>query len=97
MSEKNASVLLELLSCTCSVLGAIGFVLVTFLGCVLIIFCAYINAKTVVGWIVIQWGRLTTWLFRLDVHVRGVENLPKEGCLLVFNHTSHLDVVDATH
>ena len=39
------------------------------------------------------WGRTTELAFNLHVHREGDENLPKEGCLFIFNHTSHFDII----
>jgi 1-acyl-sn-glycerol-3-phosphate acyltransferase len=92
VSDKKPSVFLTIVSCTCSAIGAAGFILLTFFTCVVIIVLTYFNAQTMIDWIAIRWGRGSNWLFRLDVRVSGLENLPVEGCLFVFNHTSHLDV-----
>jgi len=39
------------------------------------------------------WGRSLTWAFNIDVELLGEENIPKEGCLFVFNHSSHFDII----
>lgn len=38
------------------------------------------------------WGRLNCWMFGVDVQVEGRENIPDEGCLFLFNHSSFYDV-----
>jgi 1-acyl-sn-glycerol-3-phosphate acyltransferase len=38
------------------------------------------------------WARIINFLARIDLKVEGVENIPKEGCLLVFNHLSLFDI-----
>ncbi len=39
------------------------------------------------------WGRTIQMAFNMRVHVTGEENIPEGGCLLLFNHTSHFDIL----
>lgn len=39
------------------------------------------------------WGRSIQWAFNMHVHLSGEENIPQGGCLFVFNHTSHFDIL----
>ncbi len=39
------------------------------------------------------WCRTLLFLAGVEVEVRGADNLPKTGCLYVFNHTSHYDIL----
>lgn len=38
------------------------------------------------------WGSLNCWMFGIRVNVSGRENIPNEGCLFLFNHSSFFDV-----
>lgn len=38
------------------------------------------------------WGQISCWMFGVKVKVNGFENVPKGGCVYVFNHTSFFDV-----
>ncbi|MCB0342016.1 MAG: 1-acyl-sn-glycerol-3-phosphate acyltransferase [Pseudobdellovibrionaceae bacterium] len=38
------------------------------------------------------WSQSMMWMFNIKVVVRGLENLPDEGCLYIFNHSSHFDI-----
>lgn len=38
------------------------------------------------------WGRLNCAMFGITVEVTGRENIPDEGCLFLFNHSSFFDV-----
>lgn len=38
------------------------------------------------------WARMSLWMFGVKVRLEGVERIPVEGCLFVFNHTSFFDV-----
>lgn len=41
------------------------------------------------------WARFILWLSNVEVEVRGSEHLMKDkmGCILLFNHTSHIDIL----
>ena len=43
-------------------------------------------------WIVAAWGRGCCWMSGVEVTVDGKQNIPVEGCLFLFNHTSFFDV-----
>ncbi len=38
------------------------------------------------------WAKLNCWMFGVSVQVFGRENLPDEGCLYLFNHSSFFDI-----
>lgn len=38
------------------------------------------------------WGAVTCWLFNVKIKWEGLENLPQESCLYLFNHTSFFDI-----
>jgi 1-acyl-sn-glycerol-3-phosphate acyltransferase len=39
------------------------------------------------------WARTLLFLSGVEVELRGAENMPKTGCLYVFNHSSHYDIL----
>lgn len=39
-----------------------------------------------------NWGRWSCFFFGIKVECRGLENIPKEGCLFLFNHASLYDI-----
>ena len=43
-----------------------------------------------ISWI---WGRTIQVAFNMRVQVKGEENIPEGGCLFLFNHTSHFDIL----
>jgi 1-acyl-sn-glycerol-3-phosphate acyltransferase len=73
--------------------GLLFFLFDTFLGCVFMLFNAVVNNRAYGDWVIRTWARLAVWFSCVDIRVEGLENLPKEGCLFVFNHTSHFDIV----
>lgn len=38
------------------------------------------------------WARITCFLFNTKVIVKNPENIPQQGCLLLFNHSSFFDI-----
>ncbi len=40
----------------------------------------------------VSWCRFVTWVIGIKVIVEGRENLPQSSCMIVFNHTSLLDI-----
>ncbi len=42
--------------------------------------------------IIAAWGALSSKMFGVEVRVIGAENLPKGGCIYLFNHTSYFDI-----
>lgn len=45
------------------------------------------------NWILSTWSGITAWSFNIKTHVRGEENLNEHGHIIVFNHSSHFDIV----
>jgi len=45
------------------------------------------------NWLIYFWASLCCRAVGLRISVTGLENVPREGCLFLFNHTSHLDIV----
>ena len=50
------------------------------------------HSRKVDNWVVSSWGRVCCWLSGVNVEIEGRENIPEEGCLFLFNHTSFFDV-----
>lgn len=44
------------------------------------------------NWIPEFWARTTCRLFGVTLEIEGLENLPKGGCLVLFNHRSFFDI-----
>lgn len=44
-------------------------------------------------WVIKSWANTMAFLFRIDLQVEGLENLPQKGCLFLFNHNSLFDIV----
>ena len=38
------------------------------------------------------WAQFNCWLFGIKVKVTGLENIPDEGCVYLFNHASFFDI-----
>lgn len=51
-----------------------------------------LNSRRVDDALLAFWGRLSLRMFGVRVKVEGLENIPPDGCLFVFNHTSFFDV-----
>lgn len=46
--------------------------------------------------VMMLWGKICCRMAGVSVTVKGKENLPREGCLLLFNHSSFFDVFAIT-
>ena len=52
------------------------------------------NRRKFDNWIITTWGRVACGLFNVDVQVVGLEKLvPKQGAILLFNHSSFIDIL----
>jgi 1-acyl-sn-glycerol-3-phosphate acyltransferase len=59
-----------------------------------VVFCGLVlKNQNYNDWLICIWGRSLTWFFNIQVDVRGLENLPPGGCLLLFNHSSNFDIM----
>lgn len=65
---------------------------VLFLGPVAILMHYIFHNKRIDDEIVSFWARLCCWGAGVRVEVKGRENLPQTGCLLLFNHSSFFDI-----
>lgn len=51
-----------------------------------------VNDRQWDNWVIRTWGRASCRMFGVNIQASGLENIPKGGCLFVFNHTSFFDV-----
>jgi 1-acyl-sn-glycerol-3-phosphate acyltransferase len=77
-----------------SVLMTIVFLLMTIFFSV----CAIINSLTFNNTksqdeIISCWARFACFIFNVKVNVHNTENIPDQGCVFLFNHTSFFDVI----
>lgn len=67
-------------------------VLVLVLGPAAIISKFIFNNRRTDNFFLRLWGFLNCWMFGIDLEISGRENIPNEGCLFLFNHSSFFDV-----
>lgn len=76
-----------------SALASVFFVLFTVLWSSLALLEALcMKHRRLEAWIMSAWGRVGLWIFGVKLEVKGTENIPKGGCLFLFNHTSFFDI-----
>lgn len=75
---------------------SVYMVLVTAFYSLVVIIATYISGRELVDSLVAQWSRHLLWLADAHVEVSGLENIPDEGVLYFFNHTSFFDIL-VTH
>jgi len=52
------------------------------------------NRRKFDNWIITTWGSVACGFFNVDVQVIGLEKLiPKQGAILIFNHSSFIDIL----
>ena len=51
-----------------------------------------LNDKLMDDRIIGSWARSVLWLFNVKIKVVNPDNLPREGCVLLFNHSSFFDI-----
>ncbi|MBC7372045.1 MAG: 1-acyl-sn-glycerol-3-phosphate acyltransferase [Bdellovibrionaceae bacterium] len=51
-----------------------------------------LNNRPLEDVIAIWWGRVSCWMFGVKVRAIGIENVPRGGCIYLFNHTSWFDI-----
>ncbi len=78
-----------------SIIGGILLLLVTAGYCTfsLLVVPFFRDFKNVGDLIIHSWGVVTCSLFGVKIEVVNPENLPKGGCLFLFNHTSQFDIM----
>jgi 1-acyl-sn-glycerol-3-phosphate acyltransferase len=85
---------LKILLAVRSVVATLGMVLATaWTASWTLVAALFFRNPSWVDGLIYAWGRRLAWLFQLNIHFGGEKNLPQEGCLFVFNHTSHFDIV----
>ncbi|MFP5519293.1 MAG: lysophospholipid acyltransferase family protein [Bdellovibrionia bacterium] len=50
------------------------------------------NNRRIDDFMVFLWGYLSCALFGVKVQVKGLENYPSRGCIVIFNHASFFDI-----
>jgi 1-acyl-sn-glycerol-3-phosphate acyltransferase len=63
-----------------------------FYSCLGIVVNLIFNSKSLDDRVITSWGRLTCWSFGIRLKVHDAERIPKEGCLVLFNHSSFFDI-----
>ncbi len=67
-------------------------VLVFIFGVSSIFFHLLLNNRKLDNWHIMTWAKLSCLIFGIKVTVTGLENIPDEGCLFLFNHSSFFDI-----
>jgi 1-acyl-sn-glycerol-3-phosphate acyltransferase len=76
-----------------SFIASLAFIFLTLLCSVgTILEAVTFNRRKVLDLIASAWGLGSCWLFGVHLIVEGKENIPTEGCLFLFNHTSFFDI-----
>lgn len=57
-----------------------------------VLFNLIFNRRDVDTEVIRVWGRISCAMFGVHIEADGFENIPAEGCLFVFNHTSFFDI-----
>jgi 1-acyl-sn-glycerol-3-phosphate acyltransferase len=68
-------------------------ILVIGIGAVLILVTLVSSKKTIQNKLIEFWAKSSLFLFGIKVKTYGLENIPAGSCLLMFNHTSHFDIL----
>lgn len=85
--------MLKLLIWIRSLFASVIALVITFFVCVGVIISALLGSRRGADLIVWFWGESVTRIYNIKVKVIGTENLPDEGVLFVFNHTSLMDII----
>ncbi|MBC7754744.1 MAG: 1-acyl-sn-glycerol-3-phosphate acyltransferase [Moraxellaceae bacterium] len=59
--------------------------------CALLNFMTF-NAKKVYDQIITNWARFACFIFNVKVNLHNPENIPQQGCVFLFNHSSFFDI-----
>lgn len=85
--------LLKLLSYPKSIIASIFLPLWTaFVGLVSIVSVSLTRSQRVGDYCIYVWAKAVIWINNIDLKVEGLGNLPEDGCIFVFNHTSDFDI-----
>lgn len=66
--------------------------LLFFLSCYTVFLNLLFNDREMDNRNIETWARISCRMFGVDVRLVGAENIPKGGCLFLFNHTSFFDI-----
>ncbi len=73
----------------CAIIFAVFTVFYGIVGMIL----SLVYRPFVVPYAVKPWARTNLWAAGIKLDVKGLENLPKEPCIIMFNHQSALDIL----
>lgn len=85
--EKLFIIFRSLLSCLLFAL------MVIVIGSILIVITLVSTNKKIQNVLIEFWAKTSLKIFGLEVVAEGLEKVPEGGCLLMFNHTSHFDIL----
>lgn len=73
----------------------VGFIILTMvLAAVGVLQNLIFNRRRFDNWVITTWGKFSCYLFNIKVRVNGAEKLAsKQGAIVLFNHTSFMDVI----
>ncbi len=77
------------------VVGVLAMILagiLTLMGAILVVLFVFTGFSDKVDYFVQWWAKSINYLSRVDVVVEGIEKLPQEPCLYIFNHLSLFDI-----
>ena len=70
------------------------FPLWTILSCLVAVVAEKIlHSRCLVDKMIRTWGRVSCWMYGVRIIVRGEENFPSGGAMVLFNHTSFFDII----
>lgn len=76
-----------------SVIVSIVFIFFTlFMSALGVVLNVFLNNKKIDDAVIGTWAKTTCFLFNTKVIVKNPEKIPREGCLLLFNHSSFFDI-----
>jgi 1-acyl-sn-glycerol-3-phosphate acyltransferase len=92
-NQPKAKGLVKVLCILRAIIGDIGVVIATFVYGVTTIFFAVVFRNHKIGdYMAYLWGRDQCLLYNLKVEAFGLENVPQQGVLFLFNHSSDFDI-----
>lgn len=76
-----------------SFIAGLFFLVFTVFWCALAVIVALLpHPHSWETWIMGTWGRVALKIWGVKLQVKGLENIPKNSCLFIFNHTSFFDI-----
>jgi 1-acyl-sn-glycerol-3-phosphate acyltransferase len=76
-----------------SVLASVVFVGYTIFTSIIVIILSFFKNRKWADKAIYAWACVSTFVYGVRVFFSGQHNIPKEGCLFVFNHSSHFDII----